>query len=212
ERDRANREAEVSRQVKDFLTGLFQVSNPNEARGNSITAREILDKGAKQIDTALQNQPEVQAQLMQTIGRVYWNLGLYGQAAPLLERAISTQSRLLGTEHPDTLSSIGALGVVYSLQDRLGEADKLLREAFAGLRRTLGPEHPYTLSAMYNLAQNCMSEKLYQESAELYRDVLGGQRRVLGPEHPNTLSAMTGLSLAYTRLHRCREPESLCGE
>src|SRR5205823_5807933 len=58
ERDRASREAEVSGRVKDFLTGLFKVSDPNEARGNSITAREILDRGAKQIDTELSAQPE----------------------------------------------------------------------------------------------------------------------------------------------------------
>ena len=30
ERDRANREAQVSQQVTDFLTGLFQVADPSE--------------------------------------------------------------------------------------------------------------------------------------------------------------------------------------
>src|SRR6266849_2215272 len=46
ERDRANR-------ITDFMTGMFKVSDPSEARGNSITAREILDKASKEIDAGL---------------------------------------------------------------------------------------------------------------------------------------------------------------
>src|SRR5262249_51905675 len=91
ERDRANREAEVSRRVQDFLTRLFQVADPSEARGSSVTAREILDKGAKQIDSELSGQPEIQAQLMHSMGSVYKSLGLMSQARPLLERAVETR-------------------------------------------------------------------------------------------------------------------------
>jgi len=44
ERDRATLEAETAKQVSDFLIGLFEISDPNETRGNTITAREILDR------------------------------------------------------------------------------------------------------------------------------------------------------------------------
>ena len=40
ERDRANREAETAKYVSDFLVGLFNVSDPSEARGNTLTAKE----------------------------------------------------------------------------------------------------------------------------------------------------------------------------
>ena len=46
ERDRANGQSETAREVSSFLVGLFEVSKPNEAAANSITARQILDKGA----------------------------------------------------------------------------------------------------------------------------------------------------------------------
>src|SRR6185503_15407127 len=93
ERDRANQEAATARQVSDFLVGLFNVSDPNEARGNSLTAREILDRGSGQIESGLRDQPRVQARLQATIGRVYGNLGMYAEAQPLLERALQTQTR-----------------------------------------------------------------------------------------------------------------------
>ena len=51
ERDRANR-------ITDFMAGMFKVSDPNEARGNSVTAREILDKASNGIRTAWPKIPK----------------------------------------------------------------------------------------------------------------------------------------------------------
>src|SRR5215469_12154698 len=58
ERDRATR-------ITDFMTSMFKVSDPSQARGNTITAREILDKSSQQIGTGLTSDPETQAQLME---------------------------------------------------------------------------------------------------------------------------------------------------
>ena len=51
QRVRAEAEAETARQTTRFMVDLFKVSDPSEALGNTITAREILDKGAARIDT-----------------------------------------------------------------------------------------------------------------------------------------------------------------
>ena len=67
-------EAVTAKQVSDFLVGLFNVSNPSESRGNTVTAREILDKGAEKIEKELAGQPEIQARLMRTMSRVYQGL------------------------------------------------------------------------------------------------------------------------------------------
>ena len=56
ERDRANR-------ITDFMTGMFKVSDPSKARGNSITAREILDKASNDMEKGLAKDPEVQSQM-----------------------------------------------------------------------------------------------------------------------------------------------------
>ena len=36
-----------SQRIANFMKGMLKVSDPSEARGNSITAREILDNGSK---------------------------------------------------------------------------------------------------------------------------------------------------------------------
>ena len=104
ERDRADR-------VTAFMTGMFKVSNPSEARGNDIRAREILDKSAKDIDTGLANDPELQAQMMNVMGTVYQSLGLTSKAEPLLRRALEIRQRILGPRNPDTLQSQQDLAV-----------------------------------------------------------------------------------------------------
>lgn len=77
----------------DFLISLFQVSNPSEARGNTVTARSILDRGAQQIEQSLRDEPMVRAELSATLGEVYTGLGLYKPALQLLETAHSTEGQ-----------------------------------------------------------------------------------------------------------------------
>src|SRR5579863_2871300 len=74
ERDKATRERDRATRITDFMTSMFKVSDPSEARGNSITAREILDRASNDVDTGLTKDPEAQAQMMHVMGNVYANL------------------------------------------------------------------------------------------------------------------------------------------
>ena len=69
------------------MISLFRVSDPSEARGNAVTAREILDRGARQIDQSLRDEPQVRADLSVVLGEVYTGLGLYKSAHVLLAKA-----------------------------------------------------------------------------------------------------------------------------
>ncbi len=83
----AEQKSLTAQRTADFVISLFRVADPSEARGNTVTAREILDRGARQIDAALRHEPEVRADLSTTLGEVYTGLGLYGPAFELLSRA-----------------------------------------------------------------------------------------------------------------------------
>jgi serine/threonine protein kinase len=84
----ASRDAETSRQVTAFLIDLFQASDPLEARGDTLSVRSLLDRGATRIDTELANQPAVRAELFEALGQVYINLGDFDEGVPLLQRAV----------------------------------------------------------------------------------------------------------------------------
>jgi serine/threonine protein kinase/Tfp pilus assembly protein PilF len=212
ERDRANREAETARRVSDFMTRMFKVSNPSEARGNNVTAREILEKAAGEIEGGLAQDPEVQARLMDTIVRVYASLGLYSKALALSEKVVELRQKLHGSENPDTLRSMTALANLELLQGQLGAAEKRYREVLEIQRRLLGPEHPDTLVSMHNLAVVAERQGHYATAEKLYRELLPIHRRVLGPEHPQIIRSMFNLATALLDQGQYVEAEKLFGE
>ena len=87
------------------MTGMFKVADPSEARGNSVTVREILDKASNAILKGLGQDPQVQAQMMQVMASTYMNLGLYSRAHDLAKAALQARLALLGPEDRDTLAS-----------------------------------------------------------------------------------------------------------
>ena len=105
QRVQAEIDAERARQVTDFMVGLFRLSDPSEARGNTITVREVLDTGAARIDAELAGQPEVRATLMDTMGTVYQSLALYPEAGALLDKALTTRRERFGERHQDVAQS-----------------------------------------------------------------------------------------------------------
>jgi non-specific serine/threonine protein kinase/serine/threonine-protein kinase len=186
----AREEAATAEQVSEFLVELFEVADPEEARGNTITAREILDEGAARIEGELEDQPRVQARLVTTIGRVYNNLGLHDQAGELLERAVATRRELLGADHPETLAAMHELAEVLDSLRRNVEGEALAREVLEARRRALGPEHRDTLESMTLLGWFCWNLGRGDEARSLAGTAAEVRRRVLGNDHPDTLSAI----------------------
>jgi len=212
ERNRADRERDRAAHVTDFMTKMFKVSNPSEARGNSITVREILDKASADIGTSLTKDPELQAQMMHVMGDVYENLGLDPRAQSLQQRSLEIRQRVLGPEHPDTVASMVSLAVVLADEGRSADAEKLYRDALDIQRRALGPENRNTLNSMSNLASTLSDEGHSAEAEKILRETLGIQRRVLGPQDLDTLNSMSNLAGILYREGQTAEAEKLYRE
>ena len=205
ERDRADR-------VTKFMTGMFKVSNPSEARGNAVTAREILDKSSKDIDTGLRKDPELQAQLMETMAQTYAGLGLYGRAQDLVEHARTIQSSLFGYRNRETLASDSYLGQLLRAQGHLPEAEKLLQNTIEVQRQVLGPNDPDTLASMDRLGYVYSNEARHADAESLFRQTLNAERKVLGPDDPQTLSTLNELAESLTPQGRYKDADQIYGE
>src|SRR5215475_4590002 len=175
ERDRANR-------VTDFMTQMFKVVDPGEARGNSITAREVLDKASKEIDSGLAKDPEMQAQMMHTMGEVYYSLGLYKEGESLLRRALEIRTRVLGPDNRDTLSSMGSLSQVLTDESNFLQAEKYSRESFEGGRKSLGTSDPDTLLNGLSLSVVLLDLSRFPECEAVLRELEANVGKVKDPE------------------------------
>ncbi len=98
--DAAERERAKSGQMVDFLLSMFEASDPAEARGATITARELLERGVEQAD-ALSDHPEVQGQMYQVTGLVFKRLGEFEEALPLMKRALKIADSLNDAAHAE---------------------------------------------------------------------------------------------------------------
>ncbi|KAF6780635.1 Kinesin light chain 5, partial [Colletotrichum musicola] len=79
-------------------------------------------------------------------------LGNFSRAEVIVQQAVSTQTEILGQEHPSTLTSMGNLASTFRNQGRWKEAEKLDVRVMETSVRVLGEEHPDTLTSMANLA------------------------------------------------------------
>jgi non-specific serine/threonine protein kinase/serine/threonine-protein kinase len=206
---RVSRERDRAKRITDFMKGMFLVSDPSEARGNSITAREILDKASEEIETGLANDPELRAQLMDVMGGVYQSLGLYSRAQQLFEQAVNIDRRAVGPKNPETLRTKSDMAWLLSLEGNFTEAERLLRETLEAQRQVLGGEHPDTLTSMRHLGAILLDEGHYAEAEKLNRELLDTERRVLGPEHRDTLATIHNLALDLDFERHYAEAEKL---
>ena len=89
ELDHAEEQRLRAEQVTGFLRDLFKASDPVRAQGRDITARELLDQGARQLQFAFAGSPELRAEMMVLLGSLYYDLGEYESARPLLEQGLA---------------------------------------------------------------------------------------------------------------------------
>jgi tetratricopeptide (TPR) repeat protein len=194
----AKREAETARQTTAFLVDLFRISDPSEARGNSLTAREVLDKGAARIDMQLAKQPQIQATLMDTLGTVYMGLGLYGQAQPLLEAAAEKRRALPTDERADLALSLSHVGDLLTVRAEYPGAESAYRQAIA-LQRALPSDKRDDAAlarSLFGLGSELDARGRSAEAEQNLRDALALQKRLsLGA---NEDTARTLDALAWT--------------
>jgi serine/threonine protein kinase/Tfp pilus assembly protein PilF len=210
ESERARVEALKSEQVATFMTGMLEGVGPAVAMGRDTTMlREILDSTAQRLDAELQDQPEVEASLRDVLGKTYRQLGELEAAEAQLRSAVSTNRRVLGDDHPETLISINDLGL--TLQDRGAweESEALTVEGLEGCRRVLGNDHIETRTAASNYGQLLADTGRFAEAEVFSREAFESFRRFDGVEDPQTLTAQTNLGILLMRLGRVAESEEI---
>jgi len=194
----AKREAETARQTTSFLVDLFKISDPSEARGNSLTAREVLDTGAARVSKQLTQQPQIQATLMDTLGTVYMGLGLYGKAKPLLETATERRRALPREEHADLALSLSHMGDLLTLRAEYPAAEDAYKQAIA-MQRAMPPadrDDRALATSLFGLGLEFVESGHYPEAEKSLREALALQRRILPGAHEDTARTLRVLARA----------------
>ena len=173
---RLQQERDRAQHVSEFLVDIFQVSDPSEARGNQVTAREILDRGVERIHERLAENPSLRAALTLTTARVYRNLGLYTEAETLAETAVELNGEVYGPNSGEFAGALAARATLHYDQGQLKEAESLFRRTYNIRRAVLGESHSLTVTSLNDVAVMLERQSKYEQAEPLFRQVLKQQR------------------------------------
>ena len=194
ERDLARSEAAKAEQVSTFLLNLFEANNPNEMKGDTLTARQLLARGVTRAEE-LGDQPEVHAAMLGVLGGVYQKLGDYHQADSLLKRALRERRAMYGNAHAEVGDALHQLGVSAYRQGQLSRSDSLIRRSLAVRRVALGEQSAGVAESLNDLAV-VLRHRGALDSAEVnYRRALSIRRSLFGEDHPSVLSIANNLAV-----------------
>jgi serine/threonine-protein kinase len=189
----ASREAAKAREVSRFLSSLFEVADPARTNAADITALDLLNRGATRIETELAGQPDVQADMMLLVGRIYRELGVYDRAQPLLERAMALRSADGGRDTDAAAEAMAELARLWQDKGRPDEAERLHREVLAIRRSGRRAVHPEVGRTLRDLASVVASRGRYDEAETLQREALALHEARYGAEHSEIASDLEGL-------------------
>jgi serine/threonine protein kinase/tetratricopeptide (TPR) repeat protein len=205
QRGLAERERVRAEEVSCFLVNLFKLSNPEENRGNQVTARELLDSGAKRLRAGLNDQPETKAALLSTVGAVYDSLGQYQVALPILDESLQLQPQAHDKSRIITLLELGRARI--GTGDLPG-AEAPLQEALHLSQSNFGASSVESGHALWALGMLRHQQGQFGEAKDLYvrsleilessgapqtdvSDVLDDLAKVYGREQQWTLAKQT---------------------
>ncbi|HET9767961.1 MAG TPA: tetratricopeptide repeat protein, partial [Thermoanaerobaculia bacterium] len=206
---RADRERVKAEKVTEFLVDLFKVSDPDAPNSRTITAREILDAGAQRVAGELKGQPDVQATLFDTIGRVYVNLGLYPEATGFHRQALQLRRHDAHASPVEIAASLDQIGRSLFYESKYAEAEALHREALAMRAGLVGEADPANAKSLDYLGLVVDSQGRYKEGEELHRRALALYRTAFGAEHPEVAVGLSNLANNLYDQGRYAESEAL---
>ena len=143
------------------------------------------------------------------IASAYHAAGRLTEAITLNQQVLPDSIRVLGEDHPNTVTSRNNLAYAYESAGRLTEAITLFEQVLTDSIRVLGPDHPNTLTSRNNLAGAYESAGRLTEAITLYEQVLTDSTRILGQDHPHTLAWRNNLANAYRKAGRITEAIAL---
>ena len=205
---RARLEQARTEQVASFLVGLFEAVDPNVARGTEPSAREILDRGGRDLLAGRNSglQPEVQATLAGTIGRVYRQLGHYAEAERLLTRALELRRQREGpVEVARALVDLG------QLHDDRGDYEAAARELLRALAlesESLPADAPERATTLYRLASVEVGRGRVGEAERRLGEALAIRRKAFGERSLPVAEVRHARAQILYRTGRLKEAEA----
>ena len=206
----AQANARRAERVQDFLIKIFEGADPQQSRGEKVTALQLLTAGQRRIETELRSEPEIQAALYDALAQIQRSLGALPEAKGLAERALGERRRLFGADDPRSIQSLVTVAEVRaSLADDKG-AEQPLRIAIPKLVAAFGADGDQTIRAREALADVLVNQGLNDEALALANELLASRRRRFGVDSPEAATSLSLVGTIQESMSRYDDAEKSC--
>lgn len=190
----------MKNQVTEFMIGMFGDADPEIARGQEVTARELLDRGVVRIEKELATQPDVQSEMLHSIGVVYLQLGLLDESESVLKKALAMRRDLFrGEDSAELAQSIFDLARWHEENADENEAETLHLEALAMRERLFESPHLEIAASRHELGVVYLDIMGDIERAETnFRKALDMFMELEGPESRLISEVLSNLAVVLT--------------
>ncbi len=135
---RAETQARTAGAVQDFLSDLFRANTSiqdDPVKARETTARQLLDLGAKKIDTSMADAPAAKLSVLHLLGELYDDLALDDEAVRLRRETVGLARSLYGGDSTEAAGALIDLAGSMHASSAVNEREKVLAEATAILDR-----------------------------------------------------------------------------
>lgn len=210
EKEIADRERQRAEETVRFLTEVFRISDPGETRGERVTAREVLDWSADRLRREPDTDPRLRAELLDVIGVVYQNLGLYQEAEAALSEALELHREALPENAPELVPALNHLANARRELGRYDEARESYQQSLAITRAGAPPEGDAAVAQnLSDLAMLLRDQGDYDEAERLAREALEMRRQVFGGERTEVAASLHNLGTVLYRRGDYEQAEEL---
>ena len=212
ERERAEQRQRVAEEATDFLVELFRLADPNVTNGETISARQMLDRGAERVVTGQVAEPDVRATLATSLATIYRNLADFASAGPLIDSSLALRARVNGTDSPEYAAALHEHAeLLYS--NGAYDSSAVVHRRVLALQLTSQPgDHPVTEASHYGLGVALDELGRYQEGERHLREALAMSRRLRGDTGVVVSQNLLGLAAVLRRQGRYDEAIPLIEE
>lgn len=172
-------------------------------RESPQTLDELLEQGTRRA-AGLEDQPLVQARVLEEIGRVYFQRGEFHPAETTFQRVLEIRRRVLGADDPAVANTISLLGDVARRLSQFDRAETLYRQALTTLRRP-GVPPPDLAHAIVGLGSVETYRGRLDQALQLYDESLAIRRAGLAPGHPEIAESLRFVAATLRRQGRHAE-------
>jgi eukaryotic-like serine/threonine-protein kinase len=191
-RNAALAEAARTERIQKFMTNLFQGGDESAGPADNLRVVTLVDRGVQQA-RSLDAEPEVQAELYDTLGTIYEQLGKFDQAETLLNSALEERKRIYGADSAEVAESLVALGLLRDERAKLDDAERLVTDGLAMSKRHLPPDHPAVAKATTALGKVLEDRGAYDKAIPILEDAVRLESKK-GPATPELAASLYELA------------------